>query len=298
MSRSSSRHKTSRAGPWNSKLQISSMANPPDSTPAVATKKAATVFHWLFVFLFAVAFGLEVASFFWPLQFADQLGPALILVATGTTLAALWRQLPMQNVLLAAFVIAGIGGGVSALGARTGLPFGSFVFSPEMGPSLFNTLPWAMPLLWVVVILNSRGTARLILRPWRKNKNYGFQLVGVAALLVLFFDVALEPYAFHVKHYWLWPPAASRLSWQGISPMSFLSWGLIAVVILLFITPALIVKKPRPKRGPDYHPLCVWLCAILLFGIGCAVNGLWVPVIIDAAIGITVAIFGIRGAMW
>jgi putative membrane protein len=274
------------------------MANPPESSPAVAKKTAATIFYWLFVVLFVVALGLEIASLFWRLKFPDAISVAFILVAAASTLAAFWRRLPLQNVLLAAFIIAVIGGGFSTLGARTGLPFGPFLFSSGYGPLLFNTLPWAMPLVWVFVVLNSRGTARLILRPWRKNKNYGFQLIGVAALLVLFFDLALEPYAFHVKNYWLWLPSASKVTWQGISPMSFFAWALVAALILFFIAPALIVKKPRSKRGPDPHSLCLWLGAILLFAIGCAVNRIWVPVFIDAAIGITVAIFGIRGAMW
>lgn len=274
------------------------MANPPDSSPDVAKKTAATISYWLFAVLFAAALGLEIISFYLPLKFADQFDLIFVLIATASTLAVLWRQLPLQNVLLATFIIAVIGSGFSALGARTGLPFGPFVFSSGNGPLIFNTLLWAMPLVWVIVVLNSRGAARLILRPWRKNKNYGFQLIGVTALLVLFFDVALEPYAFHVKHYWLWLPSASRVTWLGVSPMSFFAWALISILILLFIAPVLIVKKPRSKRGPDFHPLCLWLGAILLFGIGCAVNQIWVPVFIDAAIAIGVAIFGIRGAMW
>src|SRR5215472_3377483 len=127
------------------------MANPPDSSPAVATKKAATIFHWLFAFFFVAALGLEIASFFLPLKFADRFDAVFILAATASTLAALWRQLPLQNVLLATFIIAVIGGGFSALGARTGLPFGPFVFSSGNGPLIFNTLLWAMPLIWVVV---------------------------------------------------------------------------------------------------------------------------------------------------
>src|SRR5881296_2683237 len=48
----------------------------------------------------------------------------LVVAATATTLAALARQLPGQNVILAASIIAVIGGAVQSLDARTGIPFG------------------------------------------------------------------------------------------------------------------------------------------------------------------------------
>jgi uncharacterized membrane protein len=241
---------------------------------------------------------LEMVSLFKPLNFGGWLDAAFILVATGSTLAALWRRLPFQNVLLAALGVAVIGGGFSALGTRTDLPFGPFVFAPAMGAQLFKTLPWAMLLVWVVVVLNARGVARLILRPWRKTKTYGFRVIGATALLVLLFDVALEPYAFRVKHYWLWLPTNLPLAWQGASLVNFLAWALITILVLLFVTPALIVKRPRSRSSPNFHPLCLWLGGILLFATGCGVNDIWPPVFVDAAIGIGVAIFAIRGAMW
>lgn len=274
------------------------MENPSAPPPAVLTNKTATLCHWLLACLLAIAFGLELASFFWPLKLDGSLDAAFIVLAAAGSLATLWRQLPLQNVLLGACAIALIGGGFSALGARTDLPFGPFVFTSGSGQLMFKTLPWAMPLLWVVVVLNSRGVARLMLRPWRKTKTYGFRVIGLTAPLVLLFDVALEPFATRVKHLWLWLPTAWPLTWQGASVMNFVSWALIAVLILLFVTPVLIVKKPRSKSRPDFYPLCLWLGALLLFGTGSAVNGSWPPVFVDAAIGIVVAIFAIRGAMW
>jgi uncharacterized membrane protein len=274
------------------------MANPTSQPPAVSTKKAAIFCHWLFVFLLAVAASGEMVSFFLPLGFQDTLDTAFILITTCGTLVALWRQLPLQNILLAMFGIAIVGGGVSALGVRTSLPFGPFLYGSAMGPQMFKTLPWAMPLVWVVVILNSRGVARMILRPWRKNKNYGFRAIALAGVLVLLFDIALEPFATLVKHYWRWVPTAVPVTWEGAALVNFLSWGFIAVLILLFVMPVLISKKPRTKSGPDYHPLCVWLGGIIIFATGCAVHGLWLPVFVDAAIGIVAAIFAIRGARW
>lgn len=274
------------------------MANPSESSPAVLQNKAAAVLLWPLSGVLAIAFALELFSLFRPVKFAAQLDAVFLVLAVAGTLTALWRRLPQQNVVLAAGGIALIGGGFSALGARTNLPFGPFVYASASGPLMFKTLPWSIPLIWVAIVLNSRGTARVMLRPWRKNKSYGYRVIALAALLVLLFDLALEPFAFRVKHLWIWQPTTLPLTWQGAPFINFIAWGLITVLILLFVTPALIVKKPRSRGGPELNSLCLWLGGIALCATGCAAQGFWAPMIVDAVIGLGVAIFAIRGAMW
>ena len=94
----------------------------------------------------------------------------LVVLTTATVLASLTRQLPGQNVMLASIIIAFIGGAVQTLGALTAIPFGPYVYTDHIGQQLFYPLPWAMPLMWITVILASRGVARLMLRPWRKTR--------------------------------------------------------------------------------------------------------------------------------
>jgi uncharacterized membrane protein len=248
-------------------------------------------------FLLAAAFALTFANLFlrmdsgWP-------EAVFILLATLSTLAALTRRLPLQNVLLVAFIIALIGGVAHALGAMSGIPFGPFLFGSEMGWKIFNTLPWAMPLIWIVAVLNSRGVARLILRPWRKMRAYGFWLIGLTATLTMLFDCALEPFAAHAKHYWVWPSAGLSLMPQGAPLSNSVGWFLVTVLILAFATPVLINKQLSKRRMPDFHPLAVWLGGILLFAVAAALNGLWAATAADAAIGIVTAVFAVRGGRW
>jgi uncharacterized membrane protein len=258
-----------------------------------------TRFHQLLTLLLAAALALELVTFFAPLDLDGWPEIILLLLAAANTLSALTRRLPFQNVLLAAFGIALIGGGVHALGAKSGIPFGPLNFG---GLLIFKTLPWPMPLLWIVVVLNSRGVARLILRPWRKIKTYGFWVIGITGALAMLFDFALEPFASRAKHYWLWMPGNPALkfipAWFGVPLVNFFSWGIVTALILAFITPALIKKQPGQKNPADFHPLGLWLCAILIFGIGCARNELWLSLAADAAIGIVTAVFAVRGAKW
>ena len=274
---------------------------PPENQPAITlAEKMKAWFHWLFVVLLAVAFALVFAANGRSLELPGRPGwpeALLILLATMSTITALARQLALQNVLLAAFVIALMGGAIHALGVTTGIPLGPFLFGAEAGPQLFKTLPWAMPLIWVVAILNSRGVVRLILRPWRKIRSYGFWLIGLTALLTMLFDLAFDPFASRVKHYWLWVPTKFPLTWQGAPLVNFLSWVAVALLMLAFVTPALINKNPA-RRAPDFHPLAVWLGAILLFGIASAEHGMWMSVMLDGAIAVLAATFAIRGGRW
>ena len=257
--------------------------------------------HWLLTVVFAAAFVLVMVMLFEPLKLPGPPGwPELVLLASGAacSITALSQRLPLQNVLLATFIIAVLGGAVYALGVITGIPFGPFEFGETIGPSVFKTLPWAVPLIWILAVLNARGVARLILRPWRKINAYGFWLIGVTALLTLLFDFALDPFAARVKHYWLWTPTKFPVTWQGTPLSNFLAWAAVSVLISVVIAPALINKQPGKKNTPDFHPFAVWIGAVLLFGTGCALNGLLSAAVADGILAAVVTVFAIRGGTW
>jgi uncharacterized membrane protein len=154
-----------------------------------------------------------------------------------------------------------------------------------------------VPLLWIVAIFNSRGVARLMLRPWRRVKNYGFLLMGLTTALTLAFDVALEPFA-RAKHLWLWHPTKISVTWHGASPLSFLGWTFVSLLILAIIMPYLIRKQPGNPSAPDFAPLALWLGAIILFSVNVAQAGLWAAVSVNLAIVAVATFFSWRGAKW
>jgi putative membrane protein len=250
-------------------------------------------FFWLFLLQFGVVwFRLWRPSFL----FGDARWPdgLLIVLMAATTLATLTRQLPGQNVMLASIIIAVIAGAVQSLGGLTGIPFGPFVYTDRIGQQLFDPLPWAVPVLWLVAILNSRGTARLVLRPWRETQNYGFWLLGATVALVVLLDFGLEAFASQVKHYWAWSPTKLKLDWYGAPWVNFLGWALTSVLILAFATPALIKKKPV-KHSPDYQPLIVWLLVNVLFATAAAAHHLWPAFGLTVAASLVVAALAVRG---
>jgi uncharacterized membrane protein len=224
---------------------------------------------------------------------------ALLILALAATLTSLCQQLPAQNVLLATVVIAFISGGILALGSTTGIPFGPVIYTTSGGPRFFDALSWFVPLLWIVVILNSRGVARMILRPWRKLRVYGYWLMGITTLLTLIFDLGLEPFATRARHYWLWSPTKIAVDWYGTPLSNFLGWLVTTLLVLAFATPALMKKKPAKSRsGADYHPLIVWISLNLLFIAGALSQHLTSAAIVSATACIAVIPFAVRGARW
>jgi uncharacterized membrane protein len=221
----------------------------------------------------------------------------LLALAAATTLTSLSRELPPQNVMLASLIIVFIAGMVHTFGAVTAIPFGPRVYLPALGQNLFEPLPWAIPIIWLVAILCARGVGRLILRPWRKTRSYGFWLMGITAGLVVFFDFGLEPFATRVKRFWFWNPTHAGLYWYGTPWINFLGWACTALLILAFATPSLINKKPV-KQPPAYHPLILWLLLNALLGTGAITHHLWAAAALILAHCATAAIFAFRGGTW
>jgi len=204
---------------------------------------------------------------------ADAVWPdgLLVLSAVATTLAALARRLPAQNVVAVAVLIGVMFGGAQYLGARYDIPFGPFTYADAPVRSQ-NALPWIIPLVWLSILLNARGVARLVLRPWRQTRNYGFWQIGLSTLLVVLMDLGLQPFASKVNSYWTWKPTLLASTWYGAPWVNFLGRGVITLLILAFVTPFLINKRPG-KHSIDFHPLLVWTVVNFLFLTSAATHG-------------------------
>jgi uncharacterized membrane protein len=271
-------------------------------TENIVVKKMARLERHFITALLLATYVLVLMRLWWPVQLLPGKSgwpeAMLLFLTVVSIIAAMARHLPLQNILFAVFAIALASGAVVWLDFKTGIPFGQFTMGNDTGPKLLTAVPWELPPVWVVAILNSRGVARLILRPWRKMHGYGLRLIGATTALTVLFDLAFDPFASRVKQYWFWEPTKFPLTWHGAPLVNFFSWAVVTLLILAFVTPMLINKKPIHRRPPDFHPLGVWLGAVLLFGVGSATSGLWSAVLLDAIAGVVIAVFAIRGARW
>jgi hypothetical protein len=179
-------------------------------------------------------------------------GTALLGFAAASTLASLARQLPRQNVVLSAALIALTGAVVEVAGSSIGSSLGLQDSRQVLDPLLRIAQLWQLPLVWIVAILNCRGVVQLILRRWRFAPSYGFWLLGGTVLLAV--PVILGFARFGPL---LLPHFSQALSEMRLDARSVLGCAVGTFIILLVVTPGLINKKPVPERAV-WHPLVVW----------------------------------------
>src|SRR5438876_4992422 len=222
------------------------------------------------------------------------LEPLFWLLAAATCLVGLARGLPEQNVLMSASIVAAISFGFAATAGKIKVPFGPRSYTDALGGKILG-VPWPMPLLWLVVIINGRDVARLITRPWRQTPCYGFGVIGLTCGLTVVFDLGFEPFATHVRHFWFWEANGSGLNWYSAPWTNFLGWFAAALVILSLTTPWLINKQPA-EQPTDYHPVVLWLLLNFYFATGNALQQLWPAVGFSLVVSAIVAACAVRGA--
>jgi uncharacterized membrane protein len=191
----------------------------------------------------------------------------------------------------AALVLVTTGGGlaVEALGVATGIPFGSYAYSGELGPRLFG-VPLVIPLAWTwmawpawlaAVRLTStagggpfRRTSDAADGPGWRAGNPGtadgpgsrpgapWVRVGLAGVGLAAWDVFLDPQMVS-EGYWTWlDPGPALPGVPGIPISNHLGWLLFAVLLMALLRPAAgpAIGRTGPADAPMYA-LYLWTYA-------------------------------------
>ena len=253
-------------------------------------------FFIVFLIWYAVNWMALLLGIRWPSDWR-WVEPLLFLLGAATLLVGLGRRIPLQNVLLSMMLIIVFAGAVTATDVKTGIPFGPCLHTENLSSPSFQPVPWPLPFLWIVVIVSSRGVARLMMRPWRKTNYYGYWIIGLTMTLALLFDLGLEPFATGVKQYWLWRTPPTVPNWYSAPWTNFLGWAVVVLGILFITTPWLINKQPI-KLPTDYHPLIVWLLWNGYFLTGNILHQNWPAVAVGLAGSAVAAVFAVRGGRW
>ncbi len=216
-------------------------------------------------------------------------------LASVAVLASLASRLPLQNVLFCGVLVFLTAGMVMAVGAFSGSPLGRFEFTRELGPRLLAHVAWPAPFLWLAVVLSARQTARVILRPWRRIKYYGWWLLGVSLGLGLGLSLVLEPFGRRVLGWWQWSAVVTgHTHWLGAPVFFPVAVAVFLLVLLLIATPWLIAKRTLGLT-PDYGPVLTWL-ALDVWAVQGAFGGqLWIPSVLGLAVGVVTAVLAWHG---
>jgi bisanhydrobacterioruberin hydratase len=121
---------------------------------------------------------------------------------------------------LAGVALAGLF--VEALGVRSGLPFGAYLYTDVLQPQLFD-VPLVMACAWMVLIAYLKQTARyLSWRAWMKAL--------LMALWMTAIDLVIDPLAANQLGYWRWLSAGA---YYGIPLSNFAGWFVVSLLIFI-----------------------------------------------------------------
>lgn len=134
---------------------------------------------------------------------------------------------------------------VFTIGTLTGLPFGPFDYTGNLGFRIGGVLPYAVPLLWLVTIANGQY---LLLKLFPAASRFRVALgVGLVALITA---LNIEFVAWKVRAYWIWYPGnLDRPEWPPAQ--NYVSWFILGFLFSLTLTRSSVDTGRReiPKRA-------------------------------------------------
>lgn len=148
----------------------------------------------------------------------------VIIIATPSLVGAL-QWLGRQRGILFLIVMGIIPLTVEALAILTGIPYGNFSYSENLGPLLFDLFPVTIVFAYLPLLLGAVTIA------WhRAGQQVPFRIL-VSALLLLLIDLVIDPASVHTGIWTYGQPGA----YFGVPLSNFLGWMVTGTVYTLLV---------------------------------------------------------------
>jgi uncharacterized membrane protein len=111
------------------------------------------------------------------------------------------------------------------LGTSLGIPFGEYSYTPLLGIKWFGLVPLVIPLSWFFMALPSYALAlRALPEPGAAGRR-----VLLASLVLVSWDLALDPAMSHATRYWEWGEAGP---YYGMPLLNLLGWYVTGLLLM------------------------------------------------------------------
>jgi putative membrane protein len=173
---------------------------------------------------------LVVAQIGYPLTAAaTRAGLVVVTVALGFALSV-WHAAATRGVRTAAVLIAVTAGGgllVESLGVATGVPFGAYAYSGDLGPKALD-VPLVIPLAWTWMAWPAWLAALRITR-------HPVARVALAGAGLAAWDLFLDPQMV-AEGYWTWAdPEPALPGVPGIPIGNYLGWLAVGLAMMTIL---------------------------------------------------------------
>jgi uncharacterized membrane protein len=168
-------------------------------------------------------------------------------------------------------------------GTTVGLPFGPYHYTDGLGPKWFAHVPLLIPLSWFVMAVPSYAIARRMIgaRRWLD--------VAVGSLVLLSWDLALDPAMSHATKYWVWGTSGV---YYGMPWLNLLGWFVTGIALMA------ILRAVRAERWIAELPIR-WLSAFyaanLALSLGICAAAHLTGAVIASVIPLLACIAAVRG---
>ena len=174
---------------------------------------------------------------------------------------------------LAAFVpLYLISLGSELAGTTWGIPFGAYRYSALLSPMWLDRVPVVIPMSWFFMALPSYAlAARASSSAWAR--------VGLASLILLAWDLALDPAMSYATRYWVW---ADTGPYYGMPWLNLFGWYVTGVVLMAVLA-ALRAEEWTSRISLRWWALFYGANLVMPLGM-CAAAGLWGAVVATLAV--------------
>ncbi len=185
----------------------------------------------------------------------------------------------------------GISLGSELLGTGTGLPFGPYSYTNQLGYKILGLVPFNIPTSWFFMLYCSLAICGRLLPSTDDSKSRWWWAL-IAGIVLTAWDVSMDP-AMVASVHWLWhlPSLEGMSLWQniligghfyGMPLTNWLGWlltGIIVARVMLAIVPP---SRWARDVSPSNFPLVLYgVNAVLPLGI-CYGHGLWLAFVLGA----------------
>ena len=138
-------------------------------------------------------------------------------------------------------------------GTTVGLPFGPYHYTAGLGTKWFGHVPVLIPLSWFFMALPSYLLARAALAREARGQRAGRVItIAVGSLVLLAWDLALDPAMSWITKYWVW---GKEGPYYGMPLLNLFGWyvtgiALMSALLLAGVVGAVLCVRPSPRAAP------------------------------------------------
>jgi putative membrane protein len=113
-------------------------------------------------------------------------------------------------------------------GTGFGIPFSGYSYTGLLGPKLAGRVPYLIPLSWFLMSVPAFVMARSTFPGPRR----AFPRIALASVLLVVWDLALDPAMSFLTPYWLWEQAGPFYGMPWVNLLGWLLTGLVIMTVL------------------------------------------------------------------